>query len=82
MHDDYIRVAALWHEALGVSRVKVIFRDGGHDAPTTESNEAAYFMDRETYREIPLGETATLADYKKFADNIVEAQNLDIYSNQ
>ena len=79
-----VRIAALAHEALGITRVKVIFKDGGRD--NRDGTETAYFMDRETYRAIELGVEATLADYQAIADGqdrtITEAQNTDIYSNK
>jgi len=68
-----IRIAALNHEALGITRVKVIFKEG-------EWKESAYWMDGEVYRAIPLGIEATLGDYQKLG-KVDEAQNTDIYSN-
>ena len=79
MNKEYIRVCALWHEACGVRRTKVIFRQGGRDSKR-EGNEIAYFMDREVYNAIPLMTKATPDDYKQFG-KIDEAQNTDIYSN-
>ena len=84
MNDKYIRVAALSHEGLGLSRVKVIFREGGHDNP--DGLEIAYFMDKETYRQIELGKTATLENYKDIAkqdgSTVDEAEDTNIYHNK
>ena len=83
-HDQYIRVAALSHEGLGLSRVKVIFREGGHD--NQDGSETAYFMDKEVYRQIELGTIATLTDYKKIAkedgSTVDEAEDINIYHNK
>lgn len=82
-HDKYIRIAALAHEGLGITRVKVIFKEDGRNS---DGEEAAYFMERNDYREIPLGQEATLADYKAIAaregNTVDEALELDIYSNK
>jgi hypothetical protein len=72
-----IRVSALMHYALGMSRVKVIFRAGGYEWPKGE--ESAYWMTQETYHAIPLGVEATLEDYKAHGE-VVEASDTDIYS--
>lgn len=74
--NEIYRVAALWHEALGLSRVKVIFRDSNK----LEAKEYAYWMDREVYDAIPLGVKANVTDYRKHG-KVDEAQNTDIYSN-
>lgn len=83
--DTFERVAALSHYAMGTHKVKVIFRDGGHltvaeqrERGLIDAKERAYWMDPETYRAIPLGEVAFIADYKKHGA-VVEAQNIDIY---
>ncbi len=78
LSDKQIRIAALWHEACGVARTKVIFKEGGRNG---NGKEFAYWMDREVYDAIPLMEVATPEDYKKFG-RIDRALNLDIYSNQ
>ena len=75
MIDTFERVAALGHFALGVYKVKVIFRDGGHNKQGGE--EKAYWMDKETYRAIPLGVTAFISDYKKYGE-VVDAINCNI----
>lgn len=67
-----VRHAALGHEALGTSKVKVLFHDINGD-------EYAYWMDTETYRSIPLMTPSTPDDYRKYGV-VVEAQNTDIYS--
>jgi len=73
-----LRVCALWHEACGVVKTKVIFREGGHN--NSAGKEIAYWMDRKVYDKIAIGTKATPEDYKKFG-KLVEAQNTDIYSN-
>jgi hypothetical protein len=74
MQTKKIRFCALNHEALGLCRVKVLFKD-------TEGEESGYWMDKEVYRTIPLATEATLEDYKKLGQ-VDEALNTDIYSNQ
>lgn len=84
METKEIRVAALAHEALGLSRVKVIFRKGGRSNPrreigSNENNEKAYWMTHETYWSLPLEIETTIEDYMKFGA-VVEAEDTDIYS--
>ena len=79
MNNKNIRVSALLHEALGTSRVKVIFREGGRDSKR-EDNETAYWMNRDIYNAIPIMQKATLSDYQKLG-KVDQAQNTDIYSN-
>lgn len=73
MDDEKIRIAALWHSGLGLARTKVIFRDGS-------GVESAYWMDRDIYDLLPIGEKTTLAQYRRLG-KVDEAENTDIYSN-
>jgi hypothetical protein len=72
-----IRVSALGHSALGMYRVKVIFRAGGYSWPKGE--ESAYWMSAETYHQIPLGVEATVEDYRAHGE-VIETLDTDIYS--
>lgn len=73
MPNESLRYSALNHEALGLyNRVKVLFR-------TPRGDLFGYWMDRETYAKIPLGQQATVDDYRAFGQ-VDEAQNTDIYS--
>jgi len=82
MKNTLQRVAALNHYALGTSRVKVIFREGGHGTynETKDKPEQAYWMTVETYRAIPITQQENTApeDYAKHGE-ITEAKNTDIY---
>lgn len=80
MDNEYIRVAALLHEGLGIERVKVIFRKGGRNNPRA-GNEIAYFMDSRVYHSIPYMQKAIPDDFRKFG-KIDEALNTDIYDNK
>lgn len=71
------RVSALGQFAMGIDKVKVIFRIGGH-TPPRKGAEFAYWMSSETYGSIPLGVDAYVDDYRKYGE-VVEAQNTDIY---
>lgn len=68
----YVRHCALWHGACGVIRTKVLF---SNDKGTTRG----YWMTRETYNAIPLGEEATPEDFAKHGE-LVPCMNTDIYS--
>lgn len=70
--NDLERVCALEHYALGISKVKVIFRN------KETGEEKAYWMDRKTYTAISLTEIATIENYKQYGE-VVEARNCDIY---
>ena len=79
------RIAALNHYALGTSRVKVIFREGGHGtySETKGKPECAYWMSTETYRAIPImqQENTSPEDYAKHGE-IIKASNTNIYDNE
>jgi hypothetical protein len=75
-----IRHCALWHEGCGVARTKVLFREGGHNPPEG-AESVAYWMDREVYNMLPIGEVHTLADYEKLG-KVDPALDTDIYSNR
>jgi len=68
-----IRFCALWHEGLGVIRTKVLFRD------TATGQEYGYWMTRDTYDAIPLGQEATPENYQQFGE-VVPSLDTDIYS--
>ncbi len=67
----FVRVAALGHNALGIYRVKVIFRG-------PNNVEMAYWMNQETYRALPLGQVFIVEDYQVIG-KVDEARNANIY---
>ena len=69
-----IRFCALWHSGCGIARTKVLFRD-------EDGQEFGYWMDRDVYDQLPLGETHTLADYEALGQ-VDEAEDTNIYSNK
>ena len=74
--EKYYRVSALIHFALGTSKVKVIFRQGGWGS---SGKERAYWMNPETYDKVPIGnDLATIENYQKHGE-VIEASNTDIY---
>ena len=75
-----IRHCALTHEGCGVSRVKVLFREGGFK-PKPDYVQYAYWMNHETYDALPLGEEHSLSDYEAIG-KCDPAYNTDIYSNK
>ena len=66
---EFVRCAALGFD----DRVKVIFRGKNNE-------EKAFFMSSETYRAIPLLETALVSDFERFGP-CLECKNTDIYEN-
>jgi hypothetical protein len=70
-HGMFIRCSALSHHMLGLSVVKVIFRNKSRE-------EQAFFMAPETYHAIPLLRAATVSDYEKYG-KVTPAVNTDIY---
>lgn len=80
---NYIRIAALSHEALGTSRVKVIFKEGDRHG---DGQELAYWVEHRVYDCFYPGIDVTLqtmqAVSKASGCEMIQTEDLDIYSSK